>query len=196
MDTPVRFFSASYSDQNVQRTVRVPEYTQINAAATFHVLVVISRSYGSFRAGLYVNRGNKWLFALPYEDVDLAFGCDYTVRVAINPTEPIVGVTGTVVYRNGYPTQLTNVPATPDIIWTILTPRTVWTPAPGQNASYEFVQSTASAVWNVTHSLGKIPSVTIIDSANDEIVGDVKHTSRNTVVITFSAAVSGRAVFN
>ena len=57
-------------------------------------------------------------------------------------------------------------------------------------------QNTASAVWTVTHGLGKNPAVTVVDSAGTEVVGDVAHINKNTTKITFSAAFSGKAYFN
>ena len=57
-------------------------------------------------------------------------------------------------------------------------------------------QNTASAVWTITHGLGKYPAVTVIDSAGTEVIGDVNHIDTNTVQITFSAAFSGKAYFN
>lgn len=65
-----------------------------------------------------------------------------------------------------------------------------------QDSTYVHDQSQASAVWNITHGLNKYPSVTVVDSAKDEVVGEVRHLSTNTTQITFSAAFSGQAFLN
>lgn len=57
-------------------------------------------------------------------------------------------------------------------------------------------QMSASDVWTITHSLEKYPSVTIVDSAGDEVEGSVNHISTSTIVVTFSAPFSGRAYLN
>lgn len=57
-------------------------------------------------------------------------------------------------------------------------------------------QVTASATWTISHGLNKCPSVTVVDSAGTEVVGDVKHVDINTIRITFSAAFSGSAYIN
>ena len=44
--------------------------------------------------------------------------------------------------------------------------------------------------------MNKYPSVTVIDSGNNEVVGDIVYTSLNSVVINFSGAFSGTAYFN
>lgn len=62
--------------------------------------------------------------------------------------------------------------------------------------SYEHVQAVASDVWTINHNLGKFPSVTIVDSANDEVEGNVNHVSNTQLTITFSAAFSGKAFLN
>ena len=61
---------------------------------------------------------------------------------------------------------------------------------------YAHNQTSASATWTVTHNLGKFPSVTVIDSANSVVVGEVNMTNINEVEITFSAAFSGKAYLN
>ena len=38
---------------------------------------------------------------------------------------------------------------------------------------FTFVQSTAAATWNITHNLGKFPSVSIVDSGNTIVHGDI-----------------------
>lgn len=64
------------------------------------------------------------------------------------------------------------------------------------DASFEYIQASAAAVWTVTHNLNKYPSVTIVDSANDEVEGNVNHVSKTQLTITFSAAFSGKAFLN
>lgn len=66
----------------------------------------------------------------------------------------------------------------------------------GGDLSYVHSQTTASAVWNVTHSLIKKPAVTIIDDDGFEIEADIEHLSDNAVTITFSEAITGTAHFN
>lgn len=54
-----------------------------------------------------------------------------------------------------------------------------------------FTTSFSGSTGTVTHNMGKFPSVTIIDSAGDEIVGDIVHVSINAFTFTFSASTSG-----
>jgi len=62
--------------------------------------------------------------------------------------------------------------------------------------NYVHDQQVASAIWAVTHSMGKFPSVTIVDTAGDEIDAQVTHNSINQLTITFSASVAGKAYLN
>lgn len=64
------------------------------------------------------------------------------------------------------------------------------------DANFTFEQSPAAETWIITHGLGKYPSITIVDSAGDEVEGNVNHVSVNQVVLSFSAAFSGRAFLN
>ena len=65
-----------------------------------------------------------------------------------------------------------------------------------QELNYTHNQSVASAVWSVTHDLGRYPSVTVVDSSGAEVKGDVQYTSANTLEIRFSAPFAGKAYCN
>ena len=58
------------------------------------------------------------------------------------------------------------------------------------------IQSSASATWTVAHNLNKKPSVSIVDSADNVIIGQVEHTNLNNLTITLSAPTSGKAYIN
>lgn len=62
--------------------------------------------------------------------------------------------------------------------------------------NYFYTQSTASDVWEITHNLNKYPSVTIIDSSGNEVIGDVEYNSINQVTLTFAGAFKGTATLN
>jgi len=74
-------------------------------------------------------------------------------------------------------------------LWTILQTLTVQT-------NYVHDQQTASASWIVVHNMGKKPSVSIVDTADDEVIGKVTYNSNNQLTITFSAPTSGKAYLN
>ena len=64
------------------------------------------------------------------------------------------------------------------------------------DAHYEHTQGVASALWNISHGMGKYPSVTVVDSGNNVVIGDVEHVTNNTIRIHFAAAFSGTAYLN
>lgn len=61
---------------------------------------------------------------------------------------------------------------------------------------YVHNQGVASTIWTITHGLGKYPSVTVVDSANTEITGEVKYMDLNTIELTFSSEFAGKAYLN
>lgn len=71
-----------------------------------------------------------------------------------------------------------------------------WVKISDKFENYVHDQPVASATWIVNHNLGKFASVSIVDTANDEIIGDVAYAGLNQVIITFSSAVSGKAYLN
>lgn len=61
---------------------------------------------------------------------------------------------------------------------------------------YVHEQGVASAVWTVQHNLNKYPSVTVVDSAENEIIAEVEYLDKNSVQITMTGASKGRAYLN
>lgn len=66
----------------------------------------------------------------------------------------------------------------------------------GGDANFVYIQSTPEAIWEITHSLGKKPSVTVVDSADNVVMGEIEYVNLNSVKITFAGAFSGKAYFN
>lgn len=62
--------------------------------------------------------------------------------------------------------------------------------------TYTHNQSSASATWNVAHNLNKYPSITIVDSANNVVIGEIAYVDTNNCTISFTASFSGKAYAN
>ena len=72
---------------------------------------------------------------------------------------------------------------------------TEWGSAP-QSATFEFDQGAPATTWDITHNLGKFPSITVIDTGNTVVFGEYDYTNSNRVILTFSAAFAGKAYLN
>lgn len=66
----------------------------------------------------------------------------------------------------------------------------------GEDKNEVFIQNTAAAEWNITHSLNKRPSVTVIDSAGTVVEGTTTYISNSEITLTFTAPFSGKAYLN
>jgi len=62
--------------------------------------------------------------------------------------------------------------------------------------NFVFTQANPATTWTITHNLNKFPSVSVVDSANDIVYGDVTYTNTNSLTVTFTAAFSGKAYLN
>ena len=62
--------------------------------------------------------------------------------------------------------------------------------------SYIHEQANPSEVWNVNHKLDRYPSVTVVDSSNNVVVGAVEYTNKNSLTISFNGKFSGKAYLN
>ena len=63
-------------------------------------------------------------------------------------------------------------------------------------AAYTHNQISASREWLVCHNLGKYPSVTVVDSANTVVIGDITYLNTEELIIRFTSEFSGRAFLN
>jgi hypothetical protein len=62
--------------------------------------------------------------------------------------------------------------------------------------NFVFTQNVASSTWVITHNLGKYPSVSIVDSADTKVNGDIQYDSINQVTVSFRSAFAGKAFLN
>ena len=64
------------------------------------------------------------------------------------------------------------------------------------DVSFVYSQTTPTTVWNIAHGLNKYPSVITMDEAGNQIVGDVAYTDINTLTVTFTSNIAGKAYLN
>lgn len=69
-------------------------------------------------------------------------------------------------------------------------------PSGAGDLNYQHTQGPASATWLINHGLGKFPSITVIDSAGEQVEGEVVYLDSNSLQIIFSAAFAGKAFLN
>ena len=61
---------------------------------------------------------------------------------------------------------------------------------------YTHTQNAVSDEWTITHNLDKYPAVSVVNSADVLVHGEITYISKNQVRINFSGAFSGKAFFN
>lgn len=57
-------------------------------------------------------------------------------------------------------------------------------------------QASPATEWTITHNLGKYPSVSVVDSSNAEVIGEIEYLNDTSLKVKFSAAFSGKAFLN
>ena len=62
--------------------------------------------------------------------------------------------------------------------------------------TYTFNQDTPSITWSINHALERHPSVTIVDSSGNHIMGETLYNDSNNITLTFTAPFAGVAYFN
>ncbi len=59
-----------------------------------------------------------------------------------------------------------------------------------------FTQGTPIYQWDITHDLNKFPSVSVVDSFNEQVIGSVDYITKNRLTVTFASPFSGQAYCN
>ena len=62
--------------------------------------------------------------------------------------------------------------------------------------SFTHNQTTTATSWTITHNMGKHPSVTVVDSANSYVIGNIEYISSNSLTVSFKNAFKGKAYLN
>jgi hypothetical protein len=63
----------------------------------------------------------------------------------------------------------------------------------GNTRRFIHTQASPATSWSITHALGGKPSVTIVDTSDTHVVGDVTYNSESSITVAFTAAFSGYA---
>jgi hypothetical protein len=63
-------------------------------------------------------------------------------------------------------------------------------------STFVFTQGAPAEVWTIKHELKLFPSVTVQDTAGDEVSGITVYISENELTVTFSSPFSGVAYLN
>ena len=92
--------------------------------------------------------------------------------------------------------NLTNVSANGSVVGDLYYDIAAFFSSTSSDKHYTFTQVSASATWNITHNLKKKPSVSIVDSADNNVYGDIEYINENQLTITFNSAFSGKAYLN
>ena len=63
--------------------------------------------------------------------------------------------------------------------------------------TFVFTQGIASSVWDITHNMGKNPSVEVVDTQETSILGfQIEYINNNRLIITFLVPFAGKAFLN
>jgi hypothetical protein len=71
-----------------------------------------------------------------------------------------------------------------------------FTLASASDKTFVFEQGVSASQWDIQHNMGKFPSVSVVDSANEVYWGNVTYIDSNNLKINFSASFSGKAYLN
>jgi hypothetical protein len=58
---------------------------------------------------------------------------------------------------------------------------------------FVYNQPSASDTWNITHNMRFFPNVSIVDTAQSKVIGEVTYISENALTVTFSHSFAGKA---
>lgn len=62
-----------------------------------------------------------------------------------------------------------------------------------EKSRFVYEQPSASTIWYITHNLRFFPNVTIIDSGENSVIGDIQYINENNLQVTFAHSFAGKA---
>ena len=157
-------------------------YTQIGTTNFYTLTLEYIGGNGSITMDNYYTLVNFYL-ELGATGVDSVDTSD-TTFIDMTPTTPTTG--------NVEITASLSATGTPDNT-KFLRGDNTWIEA---DKTFIFTQAVPATTWNITHNLGKFPSVSVINSNNVVINGEVTYTDNNNIQANFSAGFSGKAYLN
>lgn len=60
-------------------------------------------------------------------------------------------------------------------------------------SKFVYTQPSAAILWDITHNLMFFPNVTIVDSGENFVIGDVEYVNQNRLLVTFAHSFAGKA---
>ena len=60
-------------------------------------------------------------------------------------------------------------------------------------SKFVYTQPSANILWDITHNLRFFPSVMIVDSGENFVIGDVEYVNQNRLLVTFAHSFAGKA---
>ena len=157
-------------------------YTQIGTTNFYTLTLEYLGGNGSITMDSYYTLVNFYL-ELGATGVDSVRSLD-TTFIDMTPTTPQTG--------NVEITASLSATGTPDNT-KFLRGDNTWIEA---DKTFIFTQAVPATTWNITHNLGKFPSVSVINSNNVVINGEVTYIDNNNIQANFSAGFSGKAYLN
>jgi len=65
------------------------------------------------------------------------------------------------------------------------------------DSSFIYTQVIASDFWDITHNIGKFPSVQVVDTANTSILGfEINYINKDRLTLSFILPFAGKAYLN
>ncbi len=114
-----------------------------------------------------------------------------------NQNDPVLGNTVDLQLTDSdATTQTVQVTGTGDVTITSLSAAQFTINALGDKTFVYEQTNAATLVWTITHNLNKNPSVTVLDTAGENIFGQVAYTDLNNLTITFTSGFRGFAYLN
>lgn len=106
----------------------------------------------------------------------------------------VPGATGETPTETGDYNNLINMPSINDVV--LKGNKTTSEIGIISDRTFVYVQSTATAVWNIAHNMNKYPTVTVKDGEGNIVIGELDYTDINNIKMTFSTPISGTAYLN
>jgi hypothetical protein len=182
--------------RDIVKVHKIP--TKLELISYFNTLKNLVETYDGYNKSLFDKYKKNYEFVITNFDL-LVRRLDAGISDDDN-TDIIRDIMG--VLRNDVPREHTGNELTSESLQIYSTGISVtWTslqnvPTYNPFATYEKTFASASTQWDVTHSLNKKPSVTLVDEYDNIVYGAVEYVNLNVIKITFRTLTKGKVYLN
>lgn len=166
LSLPINLYLAA----NPPVVVRAQIVSSVPATNQEYSLAVVDEGTSTYPAGLYAFHGERWNFAIPYDNLNDFIISGGSIEVYLDLTSAATAPSGSTVFRNGVKSTATSLTPSPTIVWAAIASN----PTTGAVAGVATFNGRSGAITLSTADITAAGGLTTLPIASSGTLGGVK----------------------